>query len=178
GGIMDAPPLRGSEIEQLRTRSNSGLFRSPLLHQVRIRFPILAHSREQSLSTNSSDELARAGLPFCPRAISAIATFEALQEFEKLANQKPQAGKLPVRVVFLPMRPDQLEAGLAQGLGDIISQGVVITPEREQRVAFSVPVQKNVARIVVPGSALANVSSFDDLASHAIYVNPLIAYYH
>jgi len=68
--------------------------------------------------------LARAGLPFCPRAIPGISTFEALQEFEKFANQKLQTGKLPVRVVFLPMRPDQLEAGLAQGLGDIISQGV------------------------------------------------------
>jgi membrane-bound lytic murein transglycosylase MltF len=103
--------------------------------------------------------------------------YEALQEFEKFVNQKLKTGKLPVKVVFLPMRPDQLEAALTQGLGDIIAQGIVTTPEREQRVAFSVPIQKNVSQVVVTGPALANVSSFDDLAGKAIYVNPLTTYF-
>ena len=102
--------------------------------------------------------------------------YEALQEFEKFANQKLKTGKLPVKVVFLPMRPDQLEAALTEGLGDIIAQGVVITPEREQRVAFSIPIQKDVSQVVVTGSALSNVSSFDDLTGKAIYVNPLTVY--
>ncbi|QNI33373.1 lytic transglycosylase F [Alloacidobacterium dinghuense] len=103
--------------------------------------------------------------------------YEALQEFEKFINEKENTGKLPVKVVFLPMRPDQLESALTQGLGDIIAQGIVITPEREQRVAFSVPIQKDVAQVVVTGPALANVSSFDDLAGKSIYVNPLTTYY-
>src|ERR1700744_5277990 len=34
--------------------------------------------------------------------------FEALQEFEKFVNQKEKTGKLPIKVIFLPMRPDQL----------------------------------------------------------------------
>ena len=62
--------------------------------------------------------------------------FEALREFEKFVNQKMKTGPLPLQVIFLPMRPDQLEAALTQGLGDIIAYGVVMTPEREQRVAF------------------------------------------
>ena len=103
--------------------------------------------------------------------------YEALQEFERFANQKLNTGKLPVKVVFLPMRPDQLEAALNQGLGDIIAQAIVITPEREQRVAFSAPIQKDVTQVVVTGSALGSVSSFDDLAGKAIYVNPLTTYY-
>jgi membrane-bound lytic murein transglycosylase MltF len=103
--------------------------------------------------------------------------YEALEEFEKFVNQKLNTGKLPVKVVFLPMRPDQLEAALNQGLGDMIAQGVAITPQREQRVAFSTPVQKDVTQVVVTGSALANVSSFDGLAGKAIYVNPLTTYY-
>jgi hypothetical protein len=32
--------------------------------------------------------------------------YESLEEFEKFANQKLNTGKLPVRVVLLPMRPD------------------------------------------------------------------------
>ena len=103
--------------------------------------------------------------------------YEALQEFEKFVNQREKTGKLPVEVVFLPMRPDQLESALTQGLGDIIAYGIVITPEREQRVAFSVPIQKNVSQIVVTGPALASVSSFDDMGGKAIYVNPLTTYY-
>jgi ABC-type amino acid transport substrate-binding protein len=103
--------------------------------------------------------------------------YEALQEFEKFANQKLNTGKLPVTVVFLPMRPDQIEAALNQGLGDMIAQGIVITAEREQRVAFSSPIQKDVTQVVVTVSALSNVSSFDDLAGKAIYVNPLTTYY-
>ena len=103
--------------------------------------------------------------------------YEALEEFERFANQKLNTGNLPVKVVFLPMRPDQLEAALNQGLGDVIAQAVVITPQREQRVAFSSPIQNNVTQIVVTGSMLANVSSFDGLAGKAIYVNPLTTYY-
>jgi ABC-type amino acid transport substrate-binding protein len=103
--------------------------------------------------------------------------YESLQEFETFANQKLKTGKLPVRVVFLPMRPDQLEAALTQGLGDFIAHPVVITPEREQRVAFSVPIQKDVSQVVVTGSALANITSFDSLAGERIYVNPLTTYY-
>src|SRR5215469_10179589 len=44
--------------------------------------------------------------------------FEWLQEFETFANRKLKTGKLPVRVVFLPVRQDQLEPALTQGLGD------------------------------------------------------------
>lgn len=103
--------------------------------------------------------------------------YEALQEFQKFVNQKEKTGKLPVEVIFLPMRPDQLEAALTQGLGDIIAYGVVITAEREQRVAFSEPVQKKVPQIVITGPALSNVSSFGDIAGTTIYVNPLTTYY-
>jgi membrane-bound lytic murein transglycosylase MltF len=103
--------------------------------------------------------------------------FEALQEFEKFVNQKEKSGKLPVKVIFLPMRPDQLEAALTGGLGDMIATGIVITPQREQRVAFSTPLVKNVPQIVVSGPALGNVSGFDSMAGKAIYVNPISTYY-
>jgi len=103
--------------------------------------------------------------------------YEALEEFQKFVNQKLNTGKLPVKVVFLPMRPDQLEPALTQGLGDLIAQGIVDTPEREQRAAFSVPIQQNVTHVVVTGPELANVSSWDGMAGKAIYVNPLAVSY-
>ncbi len=103
--------------------------------------------------------------------------YESLQEFEKFANRKLKTGRLPVRVVFLPMRSDQVEDALNQGLGDFIAHPVVITPQREKRVSFSVPIQKNVSQVVVTGSALAKATSFDSLAGQPIYVNPMTTYY-
>jgi len=102
--------------------------------------------------------------------------YEALEEFQKFANKKLNTGKLPVKVAFLPMRPDQLEPALAQGIGDIIAQGVVITPDREQRLGFSVPINSDVKEVIVTGPELGNVSSFDDLAGKAVYVNPVSVY--
>ena len=43
--------------------------------------------------------------------------YEALEEFQKFANQKLKTGKLDVKVTFIPLRPDQLEAGPDRGRG-------------------------------------------------------------
>lgn len=103
--------------------------------------------------------------------------YEALEEFQKFANKKLKTGKLPIKVVFLPVRPDQLEPALTQGLGDIVAHGIIITPEREQRVAFAAPpMNRDVKEVVITGPALANVSTFDDLAGKEIYVNPITIY--
>src|SRR5215831_16994913 len=47
-------------------------------------------------------------------------TFEALQELERFLNQKYKTGALKVKVTFIPMRPDQVEAALTEGRGDVI----------------------------------------------------------
>ena len=71
------------------------------------------------------------------------AIYEAIEEFQKFVNQKLKTGKLRVTVTFLPMRADQLEAALTQGVGDMIANGIVVTPDREKRVAFSTPIEKD-----------------------------------
>jgi membrane-bound lytic murein transglycosylase MltF len=100
-------------------------------------------------------------------------TYETLEEFERFVNQKYKTGALKVKVVFIPMRPDQLPAALEQGVGDIIAYGVAITPEREQKYAFTTPISENVSNIVVTGPSKPQAESFDDLVGSDIYVNPL-----
>jgi membrane-bound lytic murein transglycosylase MltF len=100
-------------------------------------------------------------------------TYEALQEFEKFVNLKYKTGALKVKVTFIPIRPDELEAALVQGVGDLVAYGVAITPALEQKVAFTTPLQTNITRIVVTGDELGAAKTFDDLGNHAIYVNPL-----
>ena len=103
--------------------------------------------------------------------------YEALEEFQKFVNQKLKTGTLDVKVTFIPLRPDQMEAALTQGVGDLIAYGVVITPEREQQVAFSTPIQTDVTQIIVTGPNFGTVSTLADLGGKEVYANPLTTYY-
>ena len=103
--------------------------------------------------------------------------YETLEEFQKFANQKLKTGKLGMKVTFLPMRVDQVESALTSGLGDILAVGIVVTPDREQRVAFSTPLQTDVTQIIVTGPNFGPVSALSDLGGKEVYVNPLTTYY-
>jgi membrane-bound lytic murein transglycosylase MltF len=103
--------------------------------------------------------------------------YEALRAFEQFVNQKLHTGKQRVLVTFIPIRPDQAEAALTQGVGDLIAYGVVVTPEREKKVAFSIPLATNIKQIVVTGKGFGQATSLQDLSGKKIYVNPLTTYY-
>jgi membrane-bound lytic murein transglycosylase MltF len=103
--------------------------------------------------------------------------YEAMQEFEGYINKKYNTGKLKVNVTFIPMRPDKMEAALTEGVGDLIVNSVIVTPAREQRVAFSIPVQRDVTQLVVTGKDVPAGAGFDDLAGKAIFVNPVTVAY-
>ncbi len=105
------------------------------------------------------------------------AMYEALRELETYVNQKLKTGKLKVKVSFIPLRPDQVESALTQGVGDLVAYGLVITPERQQRVAFTVPIQTDLKQIIVSGPNFGTVSSLDDLGGKQVYVNPLTVNY-
>ncbi len=105
-------------------------------------------------------------------------TYEALEQLEHVVNKKLHTGKFDVKVTFIPMRPDELEAGLRQGWGDVIAQGVMITPGRHEDFAFTLPTKKNVTEIIVTGKEMTDTLSFDDLVGKGIYVNPLTDAYH
>ena len=103
--------------------------------------------------------------------------YEALEEFQKFVNVRFKTGKRPINVTFLPVRPDQLEFGLTQGLADIIATGIIVTPERAQRVAFSAPIGSDVKLIVVTGPNFGPLTSLDELSGKVIYANPLTVAY-
>jgi membrane-bound lytic murein transglycosylase MltF len=108
-----------------------------------------------------------------PRGI----TYEALDEFERFVNKKVKPNALKVKVTYIPLRPDELATALTEGGGDFIAQPIAITPARQEKYAFTIPVLTNVSQIVVTGQDLAIAASFDDLADKDIYVNPLSFYY-
>jgi membrane-bound lytic murein transglycosylase MltF len=103
--------------------------------------------------------------------------YEVLRDFESFINQKMKTGALKVKVTFIPLRPDQVESALMQGVGDMIAYALVVTPERKQRVAFTVPVQTDVKQVIVTGADFGTVSSLEDLGGKQVYVNPLTVNY-
>ncbi len=102
--------------------------------------------------------------------------YEALTAFQQFANEKLRAKRQHVQVTFIPVRPDQVQAALTEGVGDVIAFGLAVTPERERQVSFTVPIQTDVQQIVVTGKGFGPVSSLEDLSGKKIFVNPLTIY--
>ena len=47
--------------------------------------------------------------------------FEALDEFQRFVNKRFRTGSLKINVTYLPVRPEQLEKALLEGVGDVIA---------------------------------------------------------
>lgn len=105
------------------------------------------------------------------------AMYEALRELEKYINDKYKTGNFHAKVTFIPLRPDQVEEALHRGVGDMIAYGLVVSPEREQGVAFTVPLQKDLKQVVVSGRDFGEVRTVEELAGKEIYVNQLSVAY-
>ncbi len=110
-------------------------------------------------------------------AVDLFRLFEG--EFnKKLATENKLKNKnLKVRVVFIPLRRDQLLPGLAAGKGDIAAANLTITPERQKLVDFTVAGLGNVSEVVVSGPASPKVASLDDLSGKEVFVRKSSSYY-
>jgi membrane-bound lytic murein transglycosylase MltF len=103
--------------------------------------------------------------------------YEAFNQFQRFVNQKFKTGDLKISVTYLPVRPEQLEQNLMQGIGDVIGYPLIVTPERQQAALFTTPIDPNVKQIIVTGPTLPSVTSLEDLSGKEVYANPLTAYY-
>ncbi len=103
--------------------------------------------------------------------------FEALDEFQRFVNKRFRTGTLKINVTYIPIRPEQLENSLLEGVGDVIAYGVEVTPEREKKVLFTTPIDSNVKQVIVTGPKAPPIAALEDLSGKEIYVNPLTVYY-
>ena len=103
--------------------------------------------------------------------------YEAFDDFQRFVNQKERTGPLKVNVTYIPVRPEQLEHALLEGIGDVVGYPVIITPGREQEVLFTIPIYSNVKQVIVTGPKAPQIVALEDLSGKEIYVNPLTAYF-
>ena len=92
-------------------------------------------------------------------------------ELEVYLNKKLKTGAKKFKVVFIPVTPAQIEKDLNEGYGDIIAVVVAVTPEREKRLDFSIPIISNLKLVVVSEKSAPQISSVEDLSGKEIYVN-------
>ena len=95
---------------------------------------------------------------------------DAANELETYLNKKLKTGARKFKVVIVPITPAELEKDLNQGYGDIIASAIVVTPEREKRVDFSIPIASDLKFVVVTEKNTPQVSSPEDLSGKEIYV--------
>jgi membrane-bound lytic murein transglycosylase MltF len=96
---------------------------------------------------------------------------------KKLAAEKRLKKNLKVRVVFIPLRRDELLPGLAAGKGDIAAANLTITPERQRLVDFTVSGLANVSEVAVSGPASPKIATLDDLSGKEVFVRRSSSYY-
>jgi membrane-bound lytic murein transglycosylase MltF len=98
---------------------------------------------------------------------------EYMEEFENVINKKLKTGAKKFKVVYLPMSPGQLQEALNGGIGDIVCTGIIITPEREKRFDFTVPLRNDAKLVVVTSKTAPSIPSIEDLSGKDVYVNPI-----
>lgn len=97
---------------------------------------------------------------------------------KKLAAEKKLKNKnLKVRVVFIPVRRDELLPALAAGKGDIAAAGLTITPESRKLVDFTAAGMRDVSEVVVTGPDSPNITGVDDLSGKSVFVRKSSSYY-
>ncbi len=96
---------------------------------------------------------------------------DTADELEVYLNKKLKTRAKKFKVVFIPMTPGQLEKDLNEGYGDVIASVVTVTPEREKRLDFSIPIISGLKLVVVSEKNSPQISSVDDLSGKEIYAN-------
>jgi membrane-bound lytic murein transglycosylase MltF len=103
-------------------------------------------------------------------------TADALSEFEKALNQELKLGRRSLQVAAIPVLRNQLIPFLEEGRGDVAIASLTITPERAQRVDFSVPAARDISEVVVTGPSSPAITSLDDLSGKRVFVRPSSSY--
>jgi membrane-bound lytic murein transglycosylase MltF len=103
--------------------------------------------------------------------------YDAFSAFEEVLNKKYKTGNLRVHVVFVPTSRDELAAALLDGRGDVAFASIVVTPEREKIVDFTIPTNSGVSEVVVTGPKSPKIATLDDLAGQEVFVRQKSIYH-
>ena len=114
---------------------------------------------------------------FIDRGQTRGVTYEAFELVEKFINKKHKTGKLPLKVVFIPVSRDKILEALTQGRGDVAAATLTITAERKAVVDFTKPVITGESEILVAAEAAPAVLSVGELSGKEVFVRESSSYF-
>ena len=98
-------------------------------------------------------------------------------EFDKWLNKGIKSELERIRIAFVPTPREQLLTALKDGRGDIVAANLTITPNRLQKVDFTIPAVKDVHEILVSGPSAPEIGKLEDLSGKELYVRKTSSYY-
>lgn len=96
--------------------------------------------------------------------------YDILKGFEKFLNKGRRKASERHKVVFIPMRFEDILPALAKGRGDMAAANLTVTDERLRMVDFVDPYLPDVREIVVANRNAPRVASVEDLAGRTVHV--------
>ena len=100
-----------------------------------------------------------------------------LQGFERWLNKTYLAReKVPLKVVYIPVRQDKLLDYLAEGRGDLVAANMTVTPTRREQVTFSRPLISSIEEWVVSQNTLPAFNRITQLSGRRVWVRASSSY--
>jgi membrane-bound lytic murein transglycosylase MltF len=100
-------------------------------------------------------------------------TVETLDELQTAINKKLGNPNPAIKVTYIPTVLSQLQSALDSGVGDIVATAIVVSPEREKLVDFTVPFYTGAKKTLVTSTDFPTPKSMDDLSGQTAWINPL-----
>ena len=107
---------------------------------------------------------------FVDRGREVGLVYDAVKLFEKKLNASVGNKVVTVHVLVIPVPRDQLLSRLVAGEGDLAAAALTVTPERKQKVDFTIPTATAVREVVVTGPGVPEVASLEELSGQEVYV--------
>lgn len=104
-------------------------------------------------------------------------SYEAVQKFEKVLNDKLKTKQLKIHLIVIPTARENLFRYLASGKGDIALGNLTITEERIKTVDFCDPVYSGVDEILLTDKSHGELQSVHDLSGKQVHVRVSSSYY-
>ncbi len=95
----------------------------------------------------------------------------------KSPSQRASEAAAKLRIVFVPVRRNDIFHALNEGRGDVAVANLTDTPSREQWVDFTDPFLRDVNEIIVSAPGTPRLGTLEDLAGKTIHVRPTTSYY-
>jgi membrane-bound lytic murein transglycosylase MltF len=107
---------------------------------------------------------------FVDKGVQRGAAYEMAQAFEDHLNKKLKTGPgTKIHVLIAPLPRDLLAPALTTGRVDCVVAQVIVRPELQAIVDFTIPTRTNVSEVVVSGPSAPAIASVDDLSGKSVY---------